>query len=470
MPHEYESPLAPEARARAAPSAVASASSTRDSQPERIIVAYFTLLPLLWALGLLLPLAVLMVFGLLLRVRSRRAYWLAWPWFAVGICQLASSAVNVVAAGQPIIVVPRHALASYVLGWIMLGACIAIGASGTVRPAALLRATARVGFYCVGLAGVLYILAVAQGERYLHVLTPIGRLMPVTLPSTSFFFGMLLYNWEELFGVLLPRLSLLFPWTTAMGFGGLCLVWVTANQPDPRKRRWAMASGVFMVIASMSRLAALALALSAALRFALALSRPVQVLLAAFALVLGAAVGLVGTLAEGSPLAAVKMLSERFDNLRPSATQSRDRVYEQTRAGLAEAPLAGHGWPGEPVYPKDYPQVMQGDGTMVPGSHSSYLGLVYLGGVMTLAAFLFALLRTTWLVLRAAGPPALRLNTAVLLGVFAVTGIGEGLYSLVVPTLYAFLWLGAALRELTAGAPAPVPAALAPLRAWAPAT
>ncbi|MDX2171221.1 MAG: hypothetical protein SF182_29400 [Deltaproteobacteria bacterium] len=415
--------------------------------PERLIVAYFTALPLLWAIGLVLPLSVLMIFGILLgAVRDARALSFAWPWFLVGACQLFASTANLVAHGEPIILVLRHALASYVLGWLMLGGCVAIGASGLLRPQRLLRAAARVGFYCVALAAVLYPLALAQGWQYLHVLTPIGQLLPVSMPSTSFYFGMLLYNWEELFGVLLPRLSLLFPWTTAMGFGGLCLVYVVANEPVAWRRRLGIAAGVFMVLSSMSRLAGLLLIVSALLRRWLALPRALQALTLAVGLSAGGGLGVVSTLVYGGPVAIVAALQDRFDDLRPSATRSRELVYEKTREGLAEAPLLGHGWPGDPVYPEDFPQVMAGGGTMVPGSHSTYFGLMYLGGGLTLAAFLFALARTSWLVLGIGGPPALRDNTLVLLMTLAITGLGEGLYSLVVPTLYAFLWLGVALR------------------------
>lgn len=430
----------------------------KPTLPDRLIVAYLTALPLLWAIGLVLPFSVLMIGGTaLFAVRSPRAWGLAWPWFLVGTCQLVSSGFNLVASDQPIFLVVRHALASYVLGWFMLGACVAIGASGLLDPQRLLRAASRVGYYCGVLALVLYPLALAQGWQYLHVLTPIGMLLPVSLPSTSFYFGMLLYNWEELFGVLLPRLSLLFPWTTAMGFGGLCLIYVAANEPVRWRRRLAILSGVFMVAASMSRLAGLLLIVTALMRRFLDWPRPVQVLLAALALAGGAAVGLIGTIGWGTPTALVDIVHERFDDLRPSATRSRDLVYLATREGLAAAPLLGHGWPGDPVYPEDFPQVMAGGGTMVPGSHSTYFGLMYLGGALTLSAFIFALLRTAWMIVRAAGPPALQRNALMLLAVVALTGIGEGIYSLVVPTLYAFLWLGLALRMLAAPRPAPLP-------------
>ena len=93
---------------------------------------------------------------------------------------------------------------------------------------------------------------------------------------------------------------------------------------------------------------------------------------------------------------------------------------------------------------------------MLPGSHSTYLGLLYLGGAVTLAAFLLAMTFTMGLVVTAHGPPELVRNTFVLLVAMAVNGVSEGLYSLVVPTLYAFLWIGIALRACRATGAAPV--------------
>ena len=434
---------------------------SRASLPERLFVAYFAALPLLWMLGLVLPLALLLVFGILaVFVRDRRALDLAWPWWMVGVCQLISSAFNLVETGQPIWMIARHVLASYVLGWFLFGAAIAVGASGLVRPEALLKSVARIGLYCVSLAVVLYPLAFLQGERYLHVLTPIGRLLPVSLPSTSFFFGMLLYNWEELSGALLPRLSLLFPWTTAMGFGGLCMVLVALNDPERRRCRIGVASGTFMVLASMGRLAAFNLVACVALRSFLAWPRRVQMLALSAAAMLALAVPTVSIVWLGSPLAFREKLEDDFNAMRPSATRSRDLVYEASWDGFYQAPLLGHGWPGEAVYPEDFPQVMQGGGTMVPGSHSTTIGLLYLGGIVTFAAFLFALARTIAIAVRSSASSEsreTRRDTIALLAAIGLTGLGEGIYSLVVPTLYAFLWAGIALGGASvAAAPQPV--------------
>ncbi len=430
----------------------------RGSVPERLICGYLTALPLLWAVGLVLPLATALVIGLFVAVgRSRRSLAYAAPWFAVGALQLVSVVANMAAEGDPPWRLAKHLLASYVLGWFLFGGCVAIGASGAIRPEPLLRATARVGFYCVASAFVLYPLAVAGGGSYLLVLTPIGHFLPESLPSTSFFFGMLLYNWEELFGVLLPRLSFLFPWTTAMGFGGLCLVWITANEPNRTRRRLAVASGVFMIVASMGRSAGAIFVASLGLRLFLACPRRWQIPLSLAGVAAMSAVPIASTIVAGDPLAAARAVTERFDDLRPSATRARDLVYDESWLGVRRAPLLGHGWPGDPVYPEDYPQVMLGGGTMLPGSHSTYLGLLYLGGAVTLLAFVLAMGATLALVATSHGPPALVRNTVVLLAAIAANGVSEGLYSLVVPTLYAFLWIGIALRACRATADA-VPA------------
>ncbi|MGH7787609.1 MAG: O-antigen ligase family protein, partial [Candidatus Binatia bacterium] len=425
---------------------------------ERLVCAYLTWLPLLWVIGLVLPLATLLVIGLFVGVGlSRRSLAASAPWFAVGGMQLASVALNMWELQVPAWWIVKHVLASYVLGWFLLGGCVAIGASGAIRPEPFLRAAARIGWYCAAAALVLYPLSILGGERYLHVLTPIGQLLPVTLPSTSFFFGMLLYNWEELFGVLLPRLSFMFPWTTAMGFGGLCLIFVSANEANRRRRLAAMAGGLFMVAASMGRTAALVLAMCAALRLFIAMPRRWQLPAAAAGVALALLVPIGSTIATGTPDGLVHALSEQISDLRPSATQARDLVYEESWAGVYDSPLLGHGWPGEAVYPEDYPQVMQGAGTMGPGSHSTYLGLVYLGGLCTFAAFAFALVKTVWSFAAADGPRALRYNAIALLAVMGLNGISESLYALVVPTLFAFLWIGIALHQCRALAPRPVP-------------
>jgi hypothetical protein len=334
-----------------------------------------------------------------------------------------------------------------VLGWFLVGGCIAIGASGAIRPQPFLRAVSRLGFYSVAAAPFLYGLALILGGDHLHVLTPIGLLLPLSFPSTSTFFGNLLYVWEDFFGMTLPRLSFLFPWATAMGFGGICLVWVAASDTDTRRRRLAQASGVFMVFASMSRRAIVVLLVCPIARVIQALPRGVRFVIVPSGIAVAGALLLGSTLSSGQPFGMFGQVLEDLREVRPGATQARDRVHDATVLGVDESPLFGKGWPGEPVYPEDFPQVMQGTGTMVPGSHSTYLGLWYLGGATTMTMWILAW-SITFVRVAASGAPApfVRNSVVLLLGI-ALTGMNESIFGMVVPTLFAYIWLGIAMRD-----------------------
>jgi len=416
----------------------------RASIVERIVCAYLTTIPILWALGLLLPVAMVMIAGILLFcVRSRRALAYAAPWFAVGACQIVSVAVNMAHLQQPWSMILKHVFASYVSGWFLLGGAVAIGASGSIRSRPFLRSAARIGFAAAGLAVILYPLALVSSEPNLLVRTPIGLFLSESMPSTSFYFSMLLFNWEETLGVSLPRLSLFSPWATAMGFSGVCLFLISLNEPVRRRRRIALACAAFMVFASAGRLAVLSLALCSAVWWLLGRSRRFLVPAAsgAIALVL---FGFVASLSSPSDL--IEAGNTALDDLRPSASHARDLVYERTWAEIYKSPWVGHGWPGEAVYPSDYPKVTLGDeSTMVLGSHSTFAGLLYKGGALTLAAFLGALAWTLFLVhFRTADRSVARSTIALVLAI-GMLGFGECLDSLVLPSLFAFLWLGIAL-------------------------
>ncbi len=436
------------ARSSLSDARAAAARNDRGSLAERLICRYFVWLPVLWVSGLVLPVATIMIVATAFVVgRSRRCVLLALPWLLVGCLQIVSVMINMYAEGDPPVVLIRHLLASYVLGWFLLAGSIAIGASGAIRPQPFLRAVTRIGFYTVAAAPVLYALSLVLGGDHLHVLTPIGLLLPVSFPSTSTFFGNLLYVWEDFFGLRLPRLSFLFPWATAMGFGGICLVWVAACETATRRRRLAMASGVFMVLASMSRSAIVVLLVCAVARVFLAVPRRVQLVIVPGGIALACALLLGSTLSSGQPLGMFGEVLEDLREVRPGATQARDRVHDATLLGVDESPLFGKGWPGEPVYPEDFPQVMQGTGTMVPGSHSTYLGLWYLGGATTMTMWMLAWSITFVRVAASGAPSRFARNSVVLMLGMALTGMNESIFGMVVPTLFAYIWLGIALRE-----------------------
>ena len=419
------------------------------SLPERFFCFYVSAIPLLWMLGLTLPTVLVGVFGTaLLFVRSQRAIAFALPWLLVAALQLLAVMVNMVAAHQPPWMLVKHLIATYVSGWFLMAGAIAIGASGLIRPAPYLHAVARIGFWAVALALPMYAIAVASGEQSIFVRTPIGLLLPASLPSTSFFFSMLLFNWEDLLGVALPRLSLFAPWTTAMGFCGLCLLFLCLNEPKRRRRRVACACAVFMVLASCSRLAILTLLVTSCVYWLLGRSRAFL----AVAGCAGVALACAAVIATGgTPAAAVSRFNDSLKDMRPSASNARDTVHDATMEGIRTSPLIGHGWPGEPLYPDDFPKVMIGDSTMVPGSHSTFDGLAYKAGLPAAVAFVITLALTLALVAWRPHDPAIARTTICLVLAITMTGLGECLDAIAVPSTFAFLWLGIALRQCRVG-------------------
>jgi hypothetical protein len=80
--------------------------------------------------------------------------------------------------------------------------------------------------------------------------------------------------------------------------------------------------------------------------------------------------------------------------------------------------------------------------TMVVGSHSTVSGLIYKGGIVTFAMLVVALLSIVAVFVAAPHHRHLAHDAlAIVLGL-ALMCTGEGLESLVVPNLFAFLWLG----------------------------
>ena len=414
------------------------------STPERWICGYFSALPLLWLVGLNLPVALIVTFGTLaLYVRSRRAYLVSLPWLLVALAQTAAIVVNMWAAHQPPIMLAKHALSSYMLGWYVLWASICIGASGIIDAVAFVRAVARIAFAYLLLAIPAYAIALTFKAPFLILLSPVGHLLPADSPARIFSFSLFVYVWEDFFGVLMPRLSLFFPWSTAAGYAGIFLTLLLLSERSSRRRRAAIGCALFMILASMSRLAWVAFVACVAFRGFLALPRSARFVIGCLALACGA-----GMMIGGVPFDRIEDTARaKFDAARPGASQAREAVYVATWRGIRESPWLGHGWPGESTMAADPNSISGADNaTMVVGSHSTVSGLIYKGGAVTFALFVIALLSTVAVI--AAAPRyehVAKDALAMIVGVGFMCA-GEGLESLVVPNLFAFLWIGMAIH------------------------
>lgn len=408
------------------------------SLPDKVICGYFMSLPALWLCGLMLPAALTIIcVTWLVYIRSRRALALAMPWFAVGIAQYLSVLINWSVTGESAGVLLKHLLASYVSGWFLLGSAIGIGASGIVGRTRLLRSIAHVSYYSIALAVPAYLLAFHGGHGSLFFVSPLGHLLPSSFASRNFAFGVFVYNWEDFGGALFPRLSLLSPWPTAMGAAGICMAFIAMNLRKTWERRWCIAGAVLMVVASMGRLAFLTLLACLLVRWFLDWKRPYQIC-ALYLLLLGF-VTLLIVIPE--PGVVGQAVVRRFQDARPGASEVRNEVYEASWKGFYESPLFGHGWPGKPLATE---RVYATDGGMDVGTHSTVSGLLYKGGAITFCVFSFAFVSTAGRLLRQTDS-ALRKNTLMIFIALGVTCLGEGLESLVLPMLFVFFWIGAAI-------------------------
>ncbi len=416
-------------------------STTAMTLPEKLVCGYIVLIPLLWAVGLNLPVAFVVIFGMFLfRVRSHFAWLHALPWFVVGVMQITSVVANWDDSMQPWWMIGKHLLASYVSGWFLLGAAIGLGASGLVRPARLIDAIGRLTLWTALLAVPTICVAYSLPQHYLYVLTPVGRLLPASLPSRATSFGMFFYNWDHIAGIHLPRIALFYPWPTALGFAGVCTIFVLWKCPNYRSRILGILCGLGMVCFSLSRTALVAVAVSLLVRWALTWPARVRV-----ATAFGVASVLCGLwLCAGSPAQAMAALEQELEQTRPGASQARDEVYKASWAGVYEAPLLGHGWPGYSVENND--TVYGEDNVMVVGSHSTISGLLYKGGAITFGALILALMSLGVSLLRRCSFALAKDGCAVVVAIM-LTATNEGLESLVFPTLFIFLWLGTVLVE-----------------------
>lgn len=411
--------------------------------PERAVCGYVAFIPVLWALGLNMPLAFIVIFGtFVFCVRSRSAWLLALPWMLVGASQFASVIFNWANTDQPFWMLGRHLLASYVSGWLLLGAAIGIGASGIVRMEKLQEAITYLTIATAVIAIPVLILAYTLPDDSLFVLSPIGYLVPSSLPSHYYRFGMFFYSWDDIGRWRVPRISLMYPWTTALGFAGVCTVFVLNGS----KTRWQQVIGIVcgtaMVIASVSRTSMVVLAVCLIFRLFMGVPSRVK------AAVAFAAFGVVAACClwtQSGPFTLLNDLQERIKQTRPGASEARDDVYAANWDGIRRSPIIGHGWPGEALV-ESPSAITNKDDVMVVGSHSTFSGLLYKGGAITFGIAVLAFLLTLLVPLRSSSADVSKDSVTLLLAML-ITARSEGVESLVFPTLFAFLWLGIALSE-----------------------
>lgn len=395
------------------------------------------LTPLLWALGMSIPAAAMVGLWALVmapRPAGKGALVLA-AWVALALAQAAAVVVNWTEAGESALSLPRRLLSTAVIGWAFIGVLVAVGYAYALNTARVIRGFAILGGYILALGGLAMGWYFATGQPELSIPSPVALLLPRNLPSAQFYFAMRIYHLEGFFGELMPRLTLFYPWTAGLALAGVGIFFVSMGD-RARGWRWlGMAGGLAAVVLSFSRAGMIALVAAALAYLWLTLPRAWKGLT-----ITAGMVAILAFIMTGNQFAELADdFLDTFASGRHGSSVGRDMIYERSWEGFTHSPILGNGWIGESVHVSE---------DLPIGSHSSVYGLLYTGGLLTFAAFVVALAVTgSALAAATAGRGGHRHRAAW--AIFIATALlsyGESLFSLVLPCLPMFIWLGGALR------------------------
>ncbi|WP_431858577.1 O-antigen ligase family protein [Azospirillum sp.] len=420
--------------------AVARRCAALAAEDIRWYTRYLILTPVLW-LGGVLTLA-----GLALTVRLA---WRRWPqggvvavialaWISIGLFQALASLANGMLAGDMALGV-RNALGMPVIGWLSAGLAIAAGYGCRLADPRVARATAVLGGWIL-LFGAIAAVARLAGLPWLILETPVSLALP-ELDVARFYGTAQFFLMEDTLGEVVTRLILFFPWATGLGLGGAAIVLVSLRVRDVGWRLVGAAGGLVGVVFSWSRAALIAVVAALAVQAFLKLPALGRAALTGLAMI-----ALFGAMAGGfDPVETVIGAQQSVSDARAGSSLARELIYEKSWEGFLESPIIGQGWIGPSVHHIH---------NLPIGSHSTVYGLLYTGGLPTFLAFAAALLLTTLTVavrlVSARTPRKARADLRTALGLcvlLAVFSPFESLFSLTLPCLFLFTWIGGALRE-----------------------
>jgi hypothetical protein len=399
----------------------------------RSLSLYVRLTPLLWAGGLLSPLAAI----LLLRLSLRHARWVrfgavAWSWWLIGAMQAVSVVVNWVDADLPFRSLLYRLAGATVTGWFFIGAAIGAGRAYRLASARVTRSVCVLGLYVLAVGLVSLLIAFASGMDSLSVKSPLAFLFPDDLPFVEHSLVMRFFLLDDTLGRTIPRLVLFYPWSVCLGFAGIAIFMIALQDPDRRWRLIGMSGGLFGIVASMSRGALVAFLAAGAVYAWQRVPRACKY----GALALGAVTGAV-VMTDVSVTELVSDLFTSVTEAREGSWEARQVGYDESWHGFLRSPVFGSGWPGE---------LISNTIPMPIGSHSTVYGVLYTGGLLTFLplCLAFALTLVTAYLNSVPHAPASCAGLSVAVAL-VVLSYGEGIQSFALPATFAFLWLGGAL-------------------------
>jgi hypothetical protein len=391
-----------------------------------------------WLVGLLTPVqaVTICVLAFVRAPAGAMARIVAISWMSIGMSQLAASVLAGVwreQAGTGL----GQTISFGVIGWVMGGLAIWAGAAHGLSHRVVVRAVAILGALVIPLA-MLGAGGVALGMRTMEFSHTLPTMLAPNNISARLYASVAIYLSEETLGELTTRLILFFPYSTALGLGGIGITLISLLERDWRMRLAGITGGLIAVVFSWSRLALGAMVLCAIGWVWLKASLQLKLLFVFLALTALFIMSVAGEDWLGSLLS----VQDRVDGVRAGSSLARQLIYQKSWEGFLQSPMFGYGWIGPSVHPKE---------TLPIGSHSTVYGLLYTGGGMAFGAFAVAIATT----IIAASTRLLtergeRRDEMIVLLLLTLTLLFfskyESLFSITLPCSYIFAFIGGALE------------------------
>jgi hypothetical protein len=405
--------------------------------PGKCLLWYAALTPFLWATGLLDPLGSVGIIALyLMRPKGDGHHILPWLWFAVAVAQGFSTVIYWDATDQTYGDLAHMLLSEACSGWVLIGMCIGIGASYKIAEPTLVRAICIKAGWVLVFSAISYVMFAVLGLRTVVLPSLLQLLHPSDAPYARFHFFMRFYGEEDFLGSNDFRLQLFYPWSTALGIAGVLPVLLAWRERSPAWRIVGLLGGIAAVVLSYSRSVFLGVAVVFAVFcfFRMTLRTQIATILAAII-----ALNAVVLLGVFDPTTFLSDFHNDIDQARAGSSQARNFLYAAEWQGFLRQPWLGQGWFGQ-NYARWLPAPI--------GSHSSFYGVLYRGGILTFGAACLAYLATFWSCLTrwAAGSRTAATALAQMF-LFGLSAYGENMETLAVPLLFAFIWIGSELSD-----------------------
>jgi hypothetical protein len=325
--------------------------------------------------------------------------WILWLWLisilVIAIATLIGCIDSEVGTNQTI-----RALISWTTNWALL-ALFPLSGCLNIRPQLIYRAVCILCLQSLILIPFFYLTWILRLPEQLYS-SPIERL----IQNGQIFYNVGLYSTE--YGTNQVRLFLFTPWGPALGLIGNIYFFLALQEPDKKFRWIGIIGSLAMSVVSVSRLSFIAIPI--VFISVLFLSKITKPATSIFVGIISFVSGIFST----TILAKFKDAKDAFHNARPDSSRVHEALAEIALERWAEAPIWGHG-----VLEVPGPKVVVG---MPIGSHHTWIGLLFVKGLVGFIAFLIPMILSfLTLILKAQKSLIARVALCFLLTLFLFT-------------------------------------------------